>query len=100
MRSNQLSANNLDGLGIFALMAKALTLAPPQAEPRERPGSDTDPAPIDAPTRRRGLLERLDHWFWRQQQRGVEAYLAQSADVFDLEARMRALQRNVPYPYY
>ena len=100
MRSNQLSANDLDGLGIFALMAKALTLAPPQSELGERPGSGTDEAPTDLAARRPGLLERLDHWLWRQQQRGVEAYLAQSTDVFDLEARMRALERNVPYPYY
>jgi hypothetical protein len=45
-------------------------------------------------------LERLDHWFWRQQQRAVEAYLAKATDVYDLEARIRALERNVPHPYY
>ena len=41
------------------------------------------------------LLDRLDAWFWRQRQRAHESYLAQSQDVFELERRMRDLERSV-----
>ncbi len=47
-----------------------------------------------------GLLERLDAWFWRQRQRDNEAYLAQSQDVFELESRMRAIERGIGGRYY
>lgn len=39
-------------------------------------------------------LDRLDNWFWRQRQREREAYLAQATDIFDLEERMRRLERS------
>jgi hypothetical protein len=42
-----------------------------------------------------GLFERLDAWFWRKRQSAQEAYLAQSADVFEVERRIRALERSV-----
>jgi len=47
----------------------------------------------------RSLLERLDTWFWRQRQRAHEAYLAQSQDIFELERRMRELERSVGNRY-
>jgi hypothetical protein len=50
--------------------------------------------------RRHGFLERLDRWFWAQQQRDLEAYLARSTDVYDLEARIHAIERNRSLPYY
>jgi hypothetical protein len=40
-----------------------------------------------------GLLDRLDTWFWEQQVRSREAFLAQSVDVVDLEYRLRWLER-------
>ena len=49
---------------------------------------------------RQTLLERLDTWFWRQAQKDREAYLARSADVFDLERRIKALERETPVRYY
>jgi hypothetical protein len=49
---------------------------------------------------RRSLLDRLDDWFWRQHQRADEAYLAQSQDVFELESRMRAIERGIGGRYY
>src|SRR6476646_7811391 len=49
---------------------------------------------------RAGFLDRLDAWFWRQAQREQEAYLAKSLDVFDLERRIRALERGEITPYY
>jgi hypothetical protein len=90
----------MDGLNIFALMAKALTLSPPTPGGLDRQDTRADGAPARAQPRRRGFFERLDHWFWIQQQRGVEAYLAKATDVHDLETRIRGLERKSPYPYY
>lgn len=46
------------------------------------------------------LLQRFDRWLWQQQVREREAYLAQSKDVFELEARIRHLERSVGSRYY
>jgi hypothetical protein len=46
------------------------------------------------------LLERLDRWFWRQQVKDREAYLAGAQDIFELEERMRRLERAVGSRYY
>lgn len=105
MQPNELSLHDTGNLGIFALMAKALSVPPRQTEALARQGANAAPAgaeaaPSASPTRRRGLLERLDHWFWLQQQRQRDAYLAKATDVYDLEARIRALERGVPHPYY
>ncbi len=45
-------------------------------------------------------LDRLDAWFWRQEQRRREAWLAQSPDVFELERRIQALARGAGARYY
>ena len=42
-------------------------------------------------------LAALDGWFYRQRLASREKYLAQAQNVFDLEARMRELERR---PYY
>jgi hypothetical protein len=47
-----------------------------------------------------GLLARIDAWFWRQRQREMEADLAQSQDVFELERRIRDLERDIGSRYY
>ena len=96
MHSNRIKLEQLD---VFALMASAL--APPRSEwriERQQPAPDSA-AHENAPTRR-GLLERLDHWFWKQEQRATEAHLAKSTDIYDLEKRIRDLERGVPYRYY
>jgi hypothetical protein len=41
-------------------------------------------------------LERVERWFWRQEQKRVEDYLARSVDVADLEMRLRCLERRNP----
>ncbi len=41
------------------------------------------------PAVRRSLADRLDAWFWRQQQREIEAWLADSGDIYELERRVR-----------
>jgi len=42
-------------------------------------------------------LDALDSWSYRQRVKEREAYLAQAHDVFDVERRMRELERR---PYY
>ena len=100
MRTSQLSVNYPGTQGIFALLAGALTLPPPESHTPERRDDSANRGPAKVLGRPRGLLERLDHWFWRQQQRDIEAYLAKATDVCDLEARIRALERGVSHPYY
>jgi hypothetical protein len=39
-------------------------------------------------------LDRLDRWFWRQEQKRCERYLAQASDVVELEQRLRELERR------
>ncbi len=108
MPTDPLPLHDPGGLGIFALMAKALTPPPFQPDFRARrdrhvpaarakaptPTADREPAP------KRGLMERLEYWFWSQRQRDLEAYLAQSADVHDLEARIRDLERQTIHRYF
>lgn len=50
-----------------------------------------------AATKRPSWTTRLNDWFYRQQVDQREAYLAQSTDIFDLERRIRHLERR---PYY
>jgi hypothetical protein len=41
------------------------------------------------------IADRLETWSWEREVRAREAYLAQSQDLFDLEARMRHLDGDV-----
>jgi hypothetical protein len=41
-----------------------------------------------------GLIERLDAWLYVRRQRALERYLATSVDAFQLETRMRDLDRT------
>jgi hypothetical protein len=88
------------GLGVFPLLAKALTFPARQANALGHREAVAAPASATTPVRRRGFLERLDRWFWAQQQRDLEAYLARATDVYDLEARIHAIERNKSIPYY
>ncbi len=51
----------------------------------------TDPAPTKPG---RSWFDRLDTWFWKQELRSREAFLAQSADIVELEQRMRWLEHG------
>ena len=42
---------------------------------------------------RPGLIERLDAWLYLRRPRALERYLATSVDAFQLETRMRDLDR-------
>ena len=46
------------------------------------------------------LLERLDRWMYRLQQRERDAWLGSSQNVFELEDRIRYLERSVGSRYY
>jgi len=100
MQTRQLSMTDPAGLGIFSLLAKALTFPARQAKAFEDRGAVAAAASATTPVRRRGFLERLDRWLWAQQQRDLEAYLAKATDVYDLEARIHTIERNKSIPYY
>jgi len=53
-----------------------------------------------ASPKRRGWLSMLDAWFCRQRQNARDAYLAQARDVFEVERRIRHLERNIGSRYY
>ena len=89
-----------DHLGIFALMAKALAIRPLGDDAFERSNVAPDTTAIESPRPRRGLLERIDHWFWKRGQRALEAHLGKATDVYDLEARIRDLERGVVYRHH
>lgn len=48
---------------------------------------------------RSGLIARIDAWFDRRRQRAIEQYLAGSENVYELETRMRDLDRAPTRPY-
>jgi flagellar motility protein MotE (MotC chaperone) len=61
-------------------------------------------APATLPSKRApagGAFQRfsqaLDNWFYRQRMKDREAYLEQAADIFDVERRMRELERRPHY---
>jgi glycine/D-amino acid oxidase-like deaminating enzyme len=41
-----------------------------------------------------GMFAALDRWLWKQRMRETEAWLAKSHDLFELEARIRQLERG------
>jgi hypothetical protein len=45
-------------------------------------------------------MERFDRWLWKQEVREREAYLAGSRDIFELEARIRQLERSSGWSCY
>jgi hypothetical protein len=92
MHTNRVPLDDPGGLGIFNLIAKALMVLPWEHERFER---TTSPAKVPAP--RLGLLDRFDRWCWRLSQRALEEYLGQARDVYDLEARIRELERRPTY---
>ena len=117
MRNDTFPLHDPVGTGIFLLMARALAPAPfvpdfdarrvpaepwpspPRAEGTLDASAKLDGTSAAARPRKIGFLERLDRWFWAQQQRDVEAYLARSADIHDLEHRMRNLERSAWHRY-
>ena len=113
MRTHEISSPNAAELyfnnsiygHLYTLIAEALGRPERRrdsAEPRPQPTPLSRPSAraVAEAAPRTGFLDRLDAWFWRQAQREQEAYLAKSRDVFDLERRIRALERGEITPYY
>ena len=93
-------ANTLLG-GVFNVIAETLARPSlPAARPgwmgrlgawawnRQLRGVDAYIAKSDA------MFAALDRWLWKQRARETEAWLAQSQDRFELEARIRELERS------
>ena len=93
MQANHMPLDNLGDLGIFNLMAQALNCRPATTERHERADFAAPPVAA-APASRRSLFDRLDDSSWRKRQRDVEAHLGQANDVYDLETRIRDLERG------
>jgi hypothetical protein len=55
------------------------------------------PASLVRVPNERGWMTALGNWFHRQEVKNREAYLAQSTDIFDLERRIRYLERRAYY---
>lgn len=90
-------------VGVLDAIAEALgrpSVSSTRRGRNARPGSGfwNRPLPgVDAYiARARSLFAALDRWFWQQRMRETEAWLAQSKDVFELEARLRDLERRPP----
>ncbi len=100
MRTNPLSLHRVPGHALFRPEVGTPSFLPSAGAALARTDADPAQGAAEAPERRRGWLARLDDWCRAQQRRDVEAYLAQSTDVCDLEARMRTLDRSAFHPYY
>ena len=61
---------------------------------RAGPARDTAKVTAHPAARAPGLLDRLDTWFWKQELANREAFLAKSADIVELEQRMRWLEHG------
>jgi len=55
--------------------------------------------PVKFAPARSGLIARIDAWFDRRRQRAIEQYLASSENLYELETRMRNLDRSPTRPY-
>ena len=78
--------------GAWAKLTHALIFDPLRRDPKP----ESQPAQ-SAGKRSPGIFERIDRWFWRQQMRDREAYLAGAQDIYELEERLRRLERSSRY---
>ena len=86
-------------VGTFVSLAQAtfFDALPSNTQQRQPTAPTTPPAGMLPAPHRRRWLAALDHWFHRQRMKERDAYLAQSQNVYELEARIRRLERR---PYY
>jgi Protein of unknown function (DUF3563) len=90
MRANRTTLYDHTIAGILARLTHGILL-----DASERKQVDIERASgVGGPTARRSWLDRLDTWFWKDEMKRREAYLAQSTDIFELEHRMRALEQG------
>jgi hypothetical protein len=85
MRNNEFALQESGVLGLLAMLTTHGIL---------RSGRHAPVTNMTTKSALREWLDRFDMWLWRQELRSVEAYLAQSDDIFDLERRQRSLERG------
>ena len=99
MRATDIPVDEEGALGLCRLLLRAAS-SPREIDATPTPVPPT-PAPagnaVPTPLRKLTLFERFDRWVARLRQRDRERYLAQARDVFEVEARIRELERR---PYY
>ena len=108
MRATQFHLRDILFGGIFGVISDALTRRyDPVVSPANSAAVDrstpagTLAAEVESGTANPGeVAGRLDRWFWRQRMNKTESWLAQSRDVFELEERIRRLERTVGPCYF
>jgi hypothetical protein len=94
MRATDIPVDEEGALGLCRLFLRAAS-SPNAIDAASTPAQPGNAVPM--PSKRLTLFERFDRWIARIRQRDRERYLAQANDVFELEARIRELERR---PYY
>lgn len=74
---------------LVSLTAAALT-----GNPRPAPTRETNTRSTDS------LLRRVERWLWNARQRELERALTNATDIADVEARLRARERQMFHRYY
>ena len=97
MRAADIPVDHEGALGLCRLLLRATESSESKLRPQPSDQPKLRPQPSDQRLARTPLLERLDRWLAHARQRDRERYLAQARDVFDLEDRIRTLER---LPYY
>ena len=94
MRATDIPVDEEGALGLCRLLLRAASS--PEAIGETLTSTRAANAMPIAP-RKLTLFERFDRWIARMRQHDRERYLAQANDVFEVEARIRELERR---PYY
>ena len=99
MKSTNFSRTDDGAIGTFVKLAQAtfFDALPANAERRPPSAPANPPAGKLAPTQRLRWMEALDRWFHAQRMKERDDYLGQSQDIFEVERRIRELERR---PYY
>lgn len=100
MRSNQVSPNHLDELGVFALMAHALAYPVPgsAAVGSLRAGANGDP--VLGAWQPHHLLARVARWLRDDGPNAVDTVTFPATNTPAVAARRRVTERGIPHPYY
>ena len=93
MRATDIPVDEEGALGLCRLLLRAASSPAIDAAATPAPTGNAVSTPSEGLT----LFERFDRWIVRMRQRDRERYLAQANDIFELEARIRELERR---PYY
>ena len=93
MRATDIPVDEEGALGLCRLLLRAAS-SPNTVDAASTPSQAGNA--VAPPPRTLTLFERLDRWVARMRQSDRERYLAQANDVFELEARIRELERR-PY---